>query len=317
MSKAEMQKRLFSEVYYDWVATYKEGAVKSVTLDKYLASGRWLERIAPKLKLKDLNRRTYQNILNEYAKTHEKQTTMDFHTQLKACIRDLFHDRLIDIDPTYRAVTKGAEPIRRKKSKFLQKEELMLLMRSLILKNEIDMNWFTLIAAKTGMRFAELLALTPADFDWANKTVTINKTWNYRRDIGFFQSTKTTCSERVIALDWQIIGQFKPLVENLPANEPFFIKKDKNGNYVRPYNSTYNYFLKKKCKEAGITIVSFHALRHTHASILLAEGVSIHTISKRLGHADISVTQETYAHVLNELQAKDDHKMMAALMQMS
>lgn len=312
-----MKKELFHVVYFDWVATYKEGAVRSITLDKYINTGRWVERLAPKLKVSDLNRRTYQKILNEFAKTHEKSTTMDFHTQVKACIRDLFHDKLIDVDPTYRAVTKGIEPVKKKKSKFLQKDELINLMKVLILKDEIDMNWFTLIAAKTGTRFAETLALTPGDFDWLNKTVTIDKTWNYRDSKGFFQSTKTTSSSRVIALDWQIIGQFKPLVESLPSEEPIFVEKYEDGSYKRQFNATYNYFLKNKCKEAGITVISYHGLRHTHASVLLAEGVSIHTISKRLGHADVGVTQETYAHVLNELQAKDDQIMMSALMQMS
>ena len=66
-----------------------------------------------------------------------------------------------------------------------------------------------------------------------------------------------------------------------------------------------------------IPIISFHALRHTHASVLLAEGVSIHTISSRLGHADVGVTQSTYAHVLDDLQSKDDQIMMSALMQMA
>ncbi|EHQ5111080.1 site-specific integrase, partial [Listeria monocytogenes] len=48
-----------------------------------------------------------------------------------------------------------------------------------------------------------------------------------------------------------------------------------------------------------------------------AEGVSVHTISARLGHADVGVTQETYAHVLDELQKKDDQKMLSVLMQIA
>ena len=173
-----------------------------------------------------------------------------------------------------------------------------------------------LIAAKTGVRYAEALALTPSSFDWANNTVTIDKTWDYRYAKGF-KKTKTPASVRTIAVDWQIVGQFKPLVENLPENEPIFVGKDEQGHYKRRFNSTINNYLSSKCQELGITDVSFHALRHTHASVLLAEGVSIHTISARLGHSNVSVTQETYAHILDELQKKDDQKMMSVLMQIA
>jgi len=50
---------------------------------------------------------------------------------------------------------------------------------------------------------------------------------------------------------------------------------------------------------------------------LLAEGVSINTISARLGHADVGVTQDTYSHILDELKKKDDEKMMSVLMQIA
>ncbi|MDN6194694.1 MAG: tyrosine-type recombinase/integrase, partial [Alkalibacterium sp.] len=65
------------------------------------------------------------------------------------------------------------------------------------------------------------------------------------------------------------------------------------------------------------TEVTVHALRHTHASILLAEGVSINTISSRLGHANVGITQNTYSHILDELKEKDNNKMMSVLMQIA
>ncbi|GMC02490.1 site-specific integrase [Enterococcus thailandicus] len=265
--------------------------------------------------MSEFDRQAYQRIINEYAKTHEKQTTTDFHHQIKGCILDAFHDGLLEKDPTYRAVIKGKEPSE-KKRKFLQKDELTKLLRSLDLSKGINRDWMILIAAKTGVRYAEVLALTPSSFDWTNNTVTIDKTWDYRYEKGF-KKTKTPASVRTIAVDWQIVGQFKPLVENLPENEPIFVGKDEQGHYKRRFNSTINNYLSSKCQELGITDVSFHALRHTHASVLLAEGVSIHTISARLGHSNVSVTQETYAHILDELQKKDDQKMMSVLMQIA
>ncbi|EDO1091430.1 tyrosine-type recombinase/integrase, partial [Listeria monocytogenes] len=164
---------------------------------------------------------------------------------------------------------------------FLQKDELSKLLQSLD-TSQIGFGWFVLLVAKTGMRYAEALAITPADFDWTAQTISINKTWDYKYNKGFAK-TKTLSSVRTIKIDWQIVGQFKPLIKNFPEDEPIFVEKFGDGTYKRQFNSTINNFLAAKCKETGITQISFHALRHTHASVLLAEGVSIHTISARLG----------------------------------
>lgn len=308
---------LFCDYYDEWIELYKVGAIAEITLKKYYQTAKVLREFCPKLLVSDFDRKEYQRLINEYAKTHEKQTTIDFHHQVKACIKDMYHDGLLKNDPTYRAVMKGTASMRSKKKKFLQLEELQKLLRSLDLSNEISRDWFILLVAKTGMRYAEALALTPADFNWTENTLSINKTWDYKNAKGGFKATKTAGSVRTIKVDWQIVGQFKPVVEKLPEAEPIFIEKDDLGHYKRQFNSVINNYLSGKCKALGITVISLHALRHTHASVLLAEGVSINTISARLGHADVGVTQETYAHVLDELQKKDDQKMMSVLMQIA
>lgn len=307
---------LFCDYFENWIETYKVGAIADVTLKKYYMTAKQLRSICPKLFMSDFDRNEYQKIINEYAKTHEKQTVTDFHHQIKGCIVDAFHDGILAKDPTYRAVIKGKDP-REKRPKFLQKEELTKLLHSLDLTHGINRDWFILLLAKTGMRFAECLAITPADFDWSTNHLTIDKTWDYKRTTGGFKKTKTESSVRKIAIDWQIVGQFKPLLNGLPPNEPIFVEKLPNGQYKRQYNSTYVNYMVTKCKTLGIPQIGLHALRHTHASVLLAEGVSIQTISSRLGHADVGVTQETYAHVLDELKKKDDQKMMSVLMQIA
>lgn len=312
---AKKKEILFCDYFENWIETYKVGAITDVTLAKYYMAARHLRNICPKLFMSDFDRGEYQKIINEFAKTHEKQTTTDFHHQVKGCIMDAFHDGLLERDPTYRAVIKGKEP-REKRKKFLQKDELTKLIHSLDLTQGINRDWFILLLAKTGMRFAEGIAITPADFDWTTNQLTINKTWDYKTNKGF-KKTKTESSVRKIVLDWQIIGLFKPLIENLDPNEPIFVEKFSNGTYKAQFNSTYNIYLVSKCKALGIPEISLHALRHTHASVLLAEGVSIHTISARLGHANVGVTQETYAHVLDDLKKKDDQKMMSVLMQIA
>lgn len=308
---------LFVDYFDEWIETYKVGAIADVTLKKYYAAAKMLREFVPKLLVSDLDRKKYQEIINEYSKTREKQTTIDFHHVIKGCIKDLFYDGMLERDPTYKVVLKGCEPKKKKKKKFLQVEELKKLLGSLNLSEGINSDWLLLIVAKTGIRFSEALAITPNDFNWDENTLNIDKTWNYKGTKGGFKATKTAGSVRKIKIDWQIVGQFKPLLKKLPENEPIFVKKLEDGTYKRWFNSTLNNVLASKCKAAGITEISCHGLRHTHASVLLAEGVSIHTISARLGHADVGVTQETYAHVLDELKKKDDQKMMSVLMQIA
>ena len=67
------------------------------------------------------------------------------------------------------------------------------------------------------------------------------------------------------------------------------------------------------CEELNITVISVHGLRHTHASLLLFAGVSIASVAKRLGHADMTTTQQTYLHIIQELENKDNTKIMQHL----
>ena len=67
---------LFCEYYAKWIEVYKEGAIRKVTMDKYRMTLSWLIKLAPELMISDLNRIAYQQILNDYAIHHERQTVL-------------------------------------------------------------------------------------------------------------------------------------------------------------------------------------------------------------------------------------------------
>ena len=92
-------------------------------MDKYRMTQAWVEKLAPNLRLCDVTRITYQQLLNDYALHHERQTTMDFHHQLKGAIMDAVDDGLIERDPTRKAIIKGKTPTA-KKIKYLNQFEL-------------------------------------------------------------------------------------------------------------------------------------------------------------------------------------------------
>ena len=300
---------LFCEYYSQWVHVYKEGAIRKVTLGKYLMTQTWLKKLIPTIRLCDMNRIVYQQLLNDYAKDHERQTTMDFHHQLKGAVLDAVDEGLIEKDPTRKVIIKGKIPSE-KKVKYLNQYELHTLLANLNLGPEISWDWFILLVAKTGMRFSEALALTPKDFDFSHQTLSINKTWDYK-GAGGFLPTKNKSSVRKIQIDWQTIVQFSGLLRNLPEDTPIFIKKE------HVYNSTANDVLERLCKKAKLPVISIHGLRHTHASLLLFAGVSIGSVARRLGHASMTTTQKTYLHIIHELENQDVDLVMRSLSTLS
>ena len=295
----------------DWIKLYKEKAVRKVTLDKYYLTHRKIKELAPELHMNELTRQSYQKLLNNYAATHEKQTTLDFHHHLKAALVDALDEGLLEHDPTRRSIIKGVDPIN-KKNKFLNLYELQKLLRHLDLGDELNWDWFILLVSKTGLRFAEALALTPEDFDFERQQIIVNKSWNYKTPIGNFQKTKNESSNRVVMVDWHLMNQFKSLIRNKESDWPIFVPHNK-----RVFNSTVNGLLEKYCYKLDIPTISVHGLRHTHASLLLYEGVSVASVAKRLGHANTTTTQETYIHIIEELENKDNDKVLHHLSQLN
>ena len=275
---------------------------------KYRMTQLWLKKLIPNLQICDLTRITYQQLLNDYAMYHERQTTMDFHHQLKGAILDAVDEGLIDRDPTRKAIIKGKTP-RVKKIKYLNQFELHTLLTNLNLKTEVNWDWFILLIAKTGMRFSEALALTPSDFDFSRQVLSISKTWDYKGDGGFLP-TKNPSSVRKIQIDWQTVIQFSELVKGLPDEQPIFIRS-------KVFNSTVNDILTRHCKKAKVPVISIHGLRHTQASLLLFAGVSIASVARRLGHASMTTTQKTYLHIIHELENKDIDLVMRSLSELS
>lgn len=305
MVRRKKSEQLLHDYFEEWIHLYKADAVRAVTLRKYYMSLQKVVELAPNLKLKDLNRREYQKLLNEYALTHEKQTTMDFHHQLKGAILDAVDEGLIEINPTRKIIIKGKKAAE-KKPKFINQFEVQALLKQLNLTEEINWDWYILLVTKTGLRFSEALALTPNDFNFSKQQIIINKTWNYKSVHGGFQPTKNKSSVRKVQIDWQTAMQFSQLIKHLNPEKPIFIEK-------RVFNSTINNRLKVLCQKADIPLITVHGLRHTHASLLLFAGVTIASVANRLGHANMTTTQETYLHIIQELESQDNDKVMRHL----
>ena len=189
MVKRKRTEQLFHEYFSEWVELYKVGAIRDISLQKYYIAEQRLAELAPGLKVKHLDRQRYQQLLNDYALTHERQTTMDFHHQLKGAILDAVDEGLISKNPTRKIVIKGKAP-RPKKSKFLNQFEVQALLKELELGEQLNWDWFILLVVKTGLRFSEALALTPKDFDFSKQKITIEKHGIIRTPLVFSNQQK-------------------------------------------------------------------------------------------------------------------------------
>lgn len=76
---------LFYNYYAQWIEVYKKDAIREATMAKYRMTQKWVEKLAPELKVCELTRTAYQKILNDYAKEHERQTNPSAD-MMKVCL---------------------------------------------------------------------------------------------------------------------------------------------------------------------------------------------------------------------------------------
>ena len=115
-----------------------EAAAPELAVDTVVQIRGQVEKLVPELRVSELTRTVYQQLLNDYAREHERQTTLDFHHQLKGAILDAVDEGMIERDPTRKAIIKGKTP-KAKKIKYLNQFELHTLIADLDIKEEP--NW--------------------------------------------------------------------------------------------------------------------------------------------------------------------------------
>lgn len=145
-----------------------------------------------------------------------------------------------------------------------------------------------------GVREGELLALTPADFDFERGTVTINKSYQRigRRDV--ITDPKTAKSNRTIKMPQFLIEEMQEYLKQLYS-------VDKNDRIFEVTKSYLHHEMDRGSKEAGVKRIRIHDLRHSHISLLIDMGYSAVAIADRVGHESIDITYN-YAHLFPSTQ---------------
>ena len=148
----------------------------------------------------------------------------------------------------------------------------------------------------TGIREGELLALTPSDFDFEKRTVTINKSFQHLNGRDIITSPKTEKSNRTIQLPKFLCDEMQDYLKMLYDV----------GLEDRMFPVTKSYLhreMDRGAKEAGVKRIRIHDIRHSHVSLLIDMGFSATAIADRVGHESIDITYN-YAHLFPSKQAE-------------
>ena len=282
----------------NWRKLYKENVISPKTLQQIRIVTNYV-RENYNLMLKDITHENYQEFLNKVAENHAKETVKKYHTYVKAALKYAIRTNILSVNPAEGAILKGVDSKTKKEElKFLSLDEFKALEEALVkdIRADYTTRYIILFSMYTGARFGECLGLTWDCVDFENEKIKIEKGFDYQFTNDFTKG-KTKSSKRTIDVSQRILT----LLDELPRN--------KNVVFERVSNNAVNKSLQKALLRAGIKKkVTFHALRHTHASILLSKGVQLLTVSKRLGHADPNITLQTYAHILDEMKDSESDK---------
>lgn len=225
---------------------------------------------------------------------------------LKACIRWGYKMDLVESPALADKISYLPDPGRKEKlmTKFMEPEELQKLLDSM------DNNRWKLLTrflCLSGLRIGELIALT--DKDVGDKYIHVSKTYDVKLD-KLHDTPKTDTSNRDVYIQKELADCIKEMRKErrimllaAGASSHLFYP-DAKGGYLH-YSAFNKYLAENSLRVLGRKLTS-HACRHTMTSIFAAQGASIDTISRRLGHSDSKITKEIYLHVTGEQRKKDE-----------
>ncbi|MGX5272898.1 DNA integration/recombination/inversion protein [Streptococcus pyogenes] len=295
--------KTFKELSHLWLETYKL-TVKPQTYDATVT--RLNRHIMPTLgnmKVDKITASDIQMLINRLSKYYVN------YTAVRSVIRKVLQQGvllgLIDYNSARDIILPRKQPNAKKKVKFIDPSDLKSFLEHLETSQHKRYNLYFdavlyQLLLSTGLRIGEACALEWGDIDLENGTIAINKTYN--KNLKFLSTAKTQSGNRVISVDKKTLRSLKlyqmrqrQLFNEVGARVSEVVFATPTRKYFNA--SVRQSVLDTRCKEAGIERFTFHAFRHTHASLLLNAGISYKELQYRLGHANISMTLDTYGHL--------------------
>lgn len=253
------------------------------------------DKILPSFKLKEMNEIVpadiieWQNELLAYRDDNDEPYSSCYlktvHNQLSAIFNHAVKFYGLKSNPARIAGNMGKE--KPKEMKFWTKEEYLKFSESMMKKDGIYQAFEILYW--TGLRLGELLALTPADFNFTKETIRINKSFQRIKGRDVVTDPKTERSNRTVKMPHFLAEEIHDYINRL-----YGVKRDTRIFQIS--KSGLHHEMDRGCKEQNIKRIRIHDLRHSHVSLLIELGFSAVAIADRVGHESIEITYR-YAHL--------------------
>lgn len=278
-----------------------------------------IKKNAGALRIKEIQFDDLQEIQRTLSEKSSTRTVNDTMELIKHIFKDACNERLIDYNPcVLLKPLKRTEPAARDTiHRALTIEEQTAFFNADEVQNSFYYDIFR-IAILTGMRIGEIAALKNNDiydgFIHVERTITRTESGGYR--IG--ENAKTAAGRRKIPLNDNIKAVLKHQKEinrmldgNIETIDDTIFKSSRNRGIVISY--PVNKEIKRLCSITGISPFTIHALRDTFCTRAIESGVDPKTLQELMGHKDISVTMNIYAHVMDSTKIEAMNKIHIAI----
>ncbi|MFV0400966.1 MAG: tyrosine-type recombinase/integrase [Oscillospiraceae bacterium] len=292
-TNSTMSYQEFYETYFE--PDYKRSVGQS-TFDNRASAMRLHFSYFYKRKLKDINAPMIKKWQNKLAEQYSSA-----YIRLIFGMFQMTLDLAVKLGLLQNNVAKQVGNVKKDKIRidFWTQEEFEKVIGTFNIKDYYENYSFIMIwlLFMTGLRFGEAQALEwKTDIDFENKTLAVSKSMYYKSANEFYiKAPKTRAGNRVIALDNDTVGYLKAWQEVQTKNCP--------SKWVLSYNglptnkSAPRHIIEQHAKLADVHRIKTHALRHSHASLLISLGENAIIVRDRLGHEDIETTLGTYGHL--------------------
>jgi len=288
------------EWFAQWLSVYVKGQVKPRTYTKYSQiTGTYIIPHLGERELDSISREDVQVLI--YVELRQKTTLSASTINSVINVMNLAFDLAEDLGKIAKNPCRKIKrlPKAEKKVEAFSSSEQRKIEAYITLSNKSKLNG-VIICLYLGLRIGELLALTWDDIDLHNRTVLISKTIGEHGEI---TPPKTEASIRLLPIPNAIIGVLRELKRI--ATCEFVIETHGHQTNIRAYQELH----KRMLIRIGIRPLGFHSLRHTFATRALECGMDFKTLSELMGHTNVSITIDRYAHCQMELKRKSINRL--------